>query len=280
MRRAWSSPRSRRRVPRQAAGVASASGPRVTATARSHPCTAATSAASPSRVTSTRKTKREQRRSFVPLRFSGRYHDRETELFENWNRYYEPSTGRYLQPEPLQETQPKMAVQASYSYARSNPLAGSKPKRIICADWGLPELGRGSCSSKTGCGLQALPVAQTRHVRVSRHSKAAAPAMCVNFSTIHHIPLPISMTFQTDRLRSGGKTEQQGCRMTLSQSIGFPWSVFEFRINSASALKALELARTLVHEGAHACHEVTGKAIPDLGLFCTAHDIEAICFEN
>ena len=38
---------------------------------------------------------------WTPLRFPGQYHDAETDLFENWNRYYDPSIGRYLQPEPM-----------------------------------------------------------------------------------------------------------------------------------------------------------------------------------
>jgi len=40
---------------------------------------------------------------WTPLRFPGQYHDAETDLFENWNRYYDPSIGRYLQPEPMMQ---------------------------------------------------------------------------------------------------------------------------------------------------------------------------------
>lgn len=38
---------------------------------------------------------------WTPLRLPGQYYDPETDLFENWNRYYDPNIGRYLQPEPL-----------------------------------------------------------------------------------------------------------------------------------------------------------------------------------
>lgn len=36
-----------------------------------------------------------------PLRFPGQYYDAETGLHYNWSRYYEPKTGRYLNPDPI-----------------------------------------------------------------------------------------------------------------------------------------------------------------------------------
>ncbi|WP_155893869.1 RHS repeat-associated core domain-containing protein [Cystobacter fuscus] len=67
---------------------------------------------------------------WTPLRYPGQYHDAETDLFENWNRYYDPSIGRYLQPEPLLarwNTTVRRALTLgrlfpAYSYALSNPI--------------------------------------------------------------------------------------------------------------------------------------------------------------
>jgi large repetitive protein len=50
------------------------------------------------------------------LRFPGQYYDRETGLHYNWNRYYDPTTGRYLQTDPLSEGL------NLYAYVLSDPL--------------------------------------------------------------------------------------------------------------------------------------------------------------
>ncbi|MBN8467983.1 RHS repeat-associated core domain-containing protein [Corallococcus exiguus] len=71
---------------------------------------------------------------WTPMRFAGHYYDAETDLFENRNRYYDPSVGRYLQPEPLLSN-PSYVVEAArnagmapaYSYAFNNPVAFVDP---------------------------------------------------------------------------------------------------------------------------------------------------------
>ncbi|HZH75628.1 MAG TPA: RHS repeat-associated core domain-containing protein [Archangium sp.] len=66
---------------------------------------------------------------WTPLRFPGHYHDAETDLFENWNRYYDPSIGRYLQPEPLVQNPAFILKRARageglpfYAYASNDPI--------------------------------------------------------------------------------------------------------------------------------------------------------------
>jgi RHS repeat-associated protein len=63
----------------------------------------------------------------VPLRFPGQYFDVETGKHENWNRYFDPDTGRYLSPEPLLQNAEWVKKEArgstpTYAYARNNPL--------------------------------------------------------------------------------------------------------------------------------------------------------------
>ncbi|WP_021781059.1 RHS repeat-associated core domain-containing protein [Myxococcus hansupus] len=71
---------------------------------------------------------------WLPLRLSGQYFDAETDLFENWNRYYDASTGRYLAPDPILVKPAKVLEDASggrnttaYVFASNNPMAYSDP---------------------------------------------------------------------------------------------------------------------------------------------------------
>ncbi|MHB1843689.1 MAG: RHS repeat-associated core domain-containing protein [Deltaproteobacteria bacterium] len=71
----------------------------------------------------------------LPLRFPGQYYDPETDLHENWNRFYDPSLGTYLDVEPmltlptsLGRVSPPAMVQPTlfaYSYAQENPVSRS-----------------------------------------------------------------------------------------------------------------------------------------------------------
>jgi RHS repeat-associated protein len=52
------------------------------------------------------------------LRYPGQYYDTETGLFYNWNRYYDPSTGRYGRSDPIGLN----GGYNSFSYVDGNPL--------------------------------------------------------------------------------------------------------------------------------------------------------------
>jgi RHS repeat-associated protein len=64
-----------------------------------------------------------------PLRFPGQYHDRETGLYYNYHRYYDPATGRYTSPDPLGLD----AAPNHHGYVE-NPLALFDPVGLISRD--------------------------------------------------------------------------------------------------------------------------------------------------
>ena len=72
--------------------------------------------------------------TWLPLRLPGQYHDEETDLFENWNRFYDAETGRYLQPEPklldgswLSRLSSQGFAPSVYAYSNSNPMVFKDP---------------------------------------------------------------------------------------------------------------------------------------------------------
>jgi RHS repeat-associated protein len=54
----------------------------------------------------------------VNLRFPGQYFDQETNLHYNWNRYYDPNSGRYTTSDPVGLD----AGSNTFSYVQENPI--------------------------------------------------------------------------------------------------------------------------------------------------------------
>mgnify|MGYP000226301116 CR=1 FL=1 len=72
------------------------------------------------------------------LRLAGQYYDIETGLHYNLNRYYDPSLGRYLTPDPLREGL------NPYLYAQNNPLRYMDPLGLCVVNnvnWGAVRKG-------------------------------------------------------------------------------------------------------------------------------------------
>lgn len=106
---------------------------------------------------------------FPKLRFPGHYFDEETDLNENWHRYYSPFLGsRYLSPEPLLQDPDWVARDAqhgtsvpTYAYAGNNSASHTDPRGLYrtkylgeCPNWNDA---RALAEKAAGCGTTPTP---------------------------------------------------------------------------------------------------------------------------
>ncbi len=155
---------------------------------------------------------------WVPFRFPGQYADTETDLFENWNRYYNPSTGEYLAPDgilPSLERAFAGTLEGPYGYAVANPLIVSDrlgqeggtadgPGSLVAAWSAIMDSGGSTWASLEG--------AATSNLALARGFAASAA------SAISEAPLAVVVTVLLPG-NVGQRCECGGCGNTCGSTV-------------------------------------------------------------
>ena len=85
------------------------------------------------------------------IRFPGQWADNETGMYYNWNRYYQPRTGRYLSADPIGLS----GGSNLYTYASNNPTGLADPSGLWVPKWD-PENKTITAWAEAGDGLAGL----------------------------------------------------------------------------------------------------------------------------
>ncbi|MFZ5439673.1 MAG: RHS repeat-associated core domain-containing protein [Myxococcota bacterium] len=198
--------------------------------------------------------------AFPPHRLAGQRYDPETDLHENWNRYFDAVSGNYLSPEPMLQVPFYVNGVASaghsvptYAYAVNNPLRYSDSNGLFvshdkvskCPNW---DKALKLAQEKAGCTGQSV-------------TKACSAALNCNICPFLVEGAGPDAFFKDlgytsgGRWRAGHTTLAMGLPPTV---VSVEFDTFLCQFEGDVFVKAL--AAVIIHEASeHACSEPLGK---------------------
>jgi RHS repeat-associated protein len=188
---------------------------------------------------------------WTPLRFPGQYYDEETDLFENWNRYYDPSIGRYLQPEPMLPVGAHLG--AAYAYAANNPIKFTDPDGRYILEGECPNFSRAIKMARERAGCEA-----NSDAKACKCNKALLCNICdyLDDSSLPRVR-PEAMPVEKEKKCFWGGLICLTVKTITTQGRTSPrdgWA--EVWVNKdlcEGENNVAELAKTLLHEALHVC---------------------------
>ena len=200
----------------------------------------------------------------VNLRFPGQFYDSETTLFYNWNRYYNPATGRYVSSDPMGIDEGL----GTYNYVEQNPLLHIDPEGLAKRERfapGFPETYKRKV-------LRAI----TRAKELLDSCKAPC---CVTQKDIDRMKLALDKaTFKYEKFLKdkNGNIVPDGCARADAAGEGDKISISKLGITNRAGC-GCKLSALLAHEAFHYL-KPKGSDEEEDKQEATAINVEKMCF--
>lgn len=137
--------------------------------------------------------------------FPGQYYDPETKLYYNLNRYYDPTIGRYTQPD-------KMGLFGGvnpYLYAGNNPLTNTDPNGLFCISDNVISVAAGFAGGAVGSGYSVLLAGKSPGLALAAAAAGGIAGAMVGLSNSDKVPTATKYAASAlgGMAAPGGKTE-------------------------------------------------------------------------
>ena len=163
------------------------------------------------------------------LRFAGQYYDSESALHYNWNRYYNPATGRYISSDPIGLS----GGLNTYLYSMANPAIFIDPEGLIGWDGTAVSLGAGVGSVFLGVGFGGTAIGFRLKSDCVNGKEATIMVAAGGTGLTFGFNLS-AMIGQKYKFEDGQKVPSNGLPFDAFEGTGIDWRLFNgvFKVGS------------------------------------------------